>query len=182
MAVAPCLPLNRSALIQQGAPRPRPALQSPQVRACCPRGAAGGRQPSAAGLRRNRRSGGLACRAGLLPSPADVVGSVADAACAVCSLSGLASLVGWAMGAGSLALFAPILLRMVRKRSAAGLSITTWMLQMAAFTGSTLYNASRGHPLSTYAEVRTLGDAPAATVILLCAIAEPAPPPARQRF
>ena len=99
------------------------------------------------------RPSSVVCKASQLPFvPADLAASVAGA----CNLKGLAGLVGWVMGAGSLFLFAPIQLRMLRKRSAAGLSVTTWALQLAAFTGSTLYNASKGHPLSAYAEARVL--------------------------
>ena len=94
------------------------------------------------------RGASAVCRAALPTS----VSEAAAAVLSVCNLDGLAALVGWVMGAGSLFLFAPIFLRMIRKKSAAGLSVVTWVLQMAAFSGSTLYNASRGHPLSTYSE------------------------------
>lgn len=69
------------------------------------------------------------------------------------SLDFLASALGYIMGGGSLLLFAPIIINLVKAKSAQGMSVSTWLLQLAAFAGSTLYNLSRGHPFSTFAEV-----------------------------
>jgi mannose-P-dolichol utilization defect protein 1 len=67
-------------------------------------------------------------------------------------LQTLASLLGMVMGAGSLLLYSPIVLRLVRTRSAEGMALSTWALQLFGFTAGVLYNATKGFPLTAYAE------------------------------
>lgn len=75
------------------------------------------------------------------------------AVCGVESVVELAAFfLGSAMGAGSFVLYSPIILRLMRTRQARGMSVTTWALQLFAFTAACIYNAARGHSLSAWGE------------------------------
>ena len=85
------------------------------------------------------------------------------------------------MGAGSLLLYAPILVRLVRSRSADGLSEATWWLQLFGFTTVCIYNSAKGFPLAAYVE--TLSFAVQSGFILLAILllqARPGRPALRQ--
>lgn len=103
---------------------------------------------------RKRRGGGLQCRAVASPGP-PLFGTLSlTLPFGEINLDFIASALGYAMGAGSLLLFAPIIVNLLQAKTAKGMSISTWVLQLTAFAGSTLYNISKGHPFSTFAEVR----------------------------
>ena len=86
-------------------------------------------------------------RAAVVAAPTAAVAAVSHTL-----LQTLASLLGAAMGAGSLLLYSPIVLRLVRTRSAQGMALSTWALQFFGFTAGVMYSASKGFPLTTYAE------------------------------
>jgi|AntAceMinimDraft_12_1070368.scaffolds.fasta_scaffold72924_2 hypothetical protein len=50
-----------------------------------------------------------------------------------------ATAAGFAVTAGSLLLFTPMISRVWRKRSAEGLSVTTWALNLAGFAAGAIY-------------------------------------------
>ena len=85
-------------------------------------GAAGGRL--AAAPRRRQAGQPPAVRTRLRGLPPDAVRGAASL---------FASAIGWVMGAGSALLYAPILLRLLRARSADGMTVWTWVLQLVAF-------------------------------------------------
>ena len=69
------------------------------------------------------------------------------------SLSKLfARALGWVMLAGSLVVYSPILIRVVRTGKAEGLSVTTWLLALVGFLSSLVYPVRHRFPLSTYSE------------------------------
>ena len=65
---------------------------------------------------------------------------------------GIARALGYLVGAGSLLLYTPIAVRVVRQGSAEGLTITTWWLKLAAYASSDIYCLSKGYPISQYVE------------------------------
>mmetsp|Transcript_25659 Transcript_25659/g.36196 ORF Transcript_25659/g.36196 Transcript_25659/m.36196 type:complete len:328 (-) Transcript_25659:73-1056(-) len=64
----------------------------------------------------------------------------------------IAQTVGYAVGAGSLFLYTPIAIRVLRQKSADGLSLSTWWFKLSAFTCSDLYATSQGYPISQYVD------------------------------
>ena len=64
----------------------------------------------------------------------------------------IAGALGYVVGAGSLALYTPILLRVGRSGDASGLTLSTWWLKLASYTCSDVYSFANGYPLSTYLE------------------------------
>ena len=64
----------------------------------------------------------------------------------------VANALGYVVAGGSLLLYTPIALRIVRTGSADGLTLSTWWLKLVAYTCSDLYCYSNGYPVSTYAE------------------------------
>jgi hypothetical protein len=135
-AAAPPPPLPR----QRGAWRPAAVPSSP------PRG----RRPGAS--RHSRGSAVVVSAAASGFAPAAAVASLVHAAGFTSLLQALASLLGLAMGAGSLLLYSPIVLRLARTRSADGMAASTWALQLFGFTAVCIYNTSKGFPIAAYAE------------------------------
>jgi mannose-P-dolichol utilization defect protein 1 len=60
--------------------------------------------------------------------------------------------LGYLIGAGSLLLYAPIALRVVRTKDANGLTLSTWWLKLLSYTCSDVYSFTNAYPLSTYVE------------------------------
>ena len=87
------------------------------------------------------------------------------------SASLLAQGLGYLVGAGSFLLYTPIAVRILRQKTADGLTTSTWWLKLTSYTCSDAYAFSRGYPLSTYAETLVItGEALA--VLLLVARAQ----------
>jgi hypothetical protein len=124
---------------QRGALRPAAAPVSP-ARARRP----GASRPPRGSVVRVSAASGFA--------PAAAVASLVHAAGFSSLLEALASLLGLAMGAGSLLLYSPIVLRLWRTRSADGMAASTWALQLFGFTAVCIYNTSKGFPIAAYAE------------------------------
>ena len=60
--------------------------------------------------------------------------------------------LGYVIGAGSLALYTPIAIRLYRQKTADGLTLSTWWLKIVSYTCSDLYAYTNGYPISTYVE------------------------------
>lgn len=60
--------------------------------------------------------------------------------------------LGYLVGAGSLLLYTPIAMRVVRQRDASGLTLSTWWLKLLSYSCSDVYSFANGFPLSTYVE------------------------------
>jgi mannose-P-dolichol utilization defect protein 1 len=68
----------------------------------------------------------------------------------------IAERLGYLLGIGSLALYTPILFRIIRNCNAEGIAMSTFWLKLVAYCCSDIYSISRGYPLSTYIEVLVL--------------------------
>ena len=58
--------------------------------------------------------------------------------------------VGWLITLGSLLLYTPMIFRVLRKRSAAGLSNTTWWMKFSSYSATLVYNVAHQFPLNSY--------------------------------
>eukprot|EP00227_Mantoniella_beaufortii_P022089 CAMPEP_0197576806 /NCGR_PEP_ID=MMETSP1326-20131121/1680_1 /TAXON_ID=1155430 /ORGANISM="Genus nov. species nov., Strain RCC2288" /LENGTH=335 /DNA_ID=CAMNT_0043139779 /DNA_START=167 /DNA_END=1170 /DNA_ORIENTATION=+ len=67
-----------------------------------------------------------------------------------------ATAAGFAVTAGSLLLFTPMIARVWSKRSADGLSVSTWALNLAGFAAGTIYPFSRGFPIAQFGDAAAL--------------------------
>jgi len=67
-------------------------------------------------------------------------------------LDNIATVLGYAVGAGSFLLYTPIAIRVLRRGSADGLTLSTWYLKLVSYTCSDIYAYSNGYDISTYAE------------------------------
>lgn len=76
----------------------------------------------------------------------------------------IANYVGYAMGVGATALYAPILLKVLRNDGVEGLSIQTWIFNVLGYALSIAYPLKKAFPLSTFAEL--LGSGVQSVVIL----------------
>jgi mannose-P-dolichol utilization defect 1 len=76
--------------------------------------------------------------------------------------------LGYVIGAGSLLLYTPIAIRVLRQRSADGLTESTWWLKLVSYTCSDIYFFTNGYPVSTYVETLVI-TVEAAVVLLLVA-------------
>ena len=68
------------------------------------------------------------------------------------SSEGVATALGYLVGAGSLALYTPIVWRVRRQGDASGLTLSTWWLKLASYSCSDVYSIAQGYPISTYVE------------------------------
>ena len=64
----------------------------------------------------------------------------------------VATALGYLVGAGSLALYTPIVWRVSRQGDASGLTLSTWWLKLASYSCSDVYSIAQGYPISTYVE------------------------------
>lgn len=76
----------------------------------------------------------------------------------------LAQAMGYLMGTGAMVLYAPILLKILKKGDAEGFAVSTWIFNVLGFALSIAYPFKRGFPISTYLEV--VASAVQAVVIL----------------
>lgn len=80
----------------------------------------------------------------------------------------IASGVGVLIGGASVFLYTPMMVRVCRKQSAAGLSPTTWLLKLGCYATTDAYNFSHGYALSSYSEIISLSVQAAAMLSLVC--------------
>lgn len=105
-------------------------------------------------------------------------GALASSSRATMAITGAdaAHAVGYVIGAGSLTLYTPMIYRICRSQSAAGLAPTTWVLKLASYATTDAYNFSRHYPLSQYAESLTLALQAAVMLGLICYFTREAKP------
>ena len=80
----------------------------------------------------------------------------------------LATALGYLIGAGSLLLYTPIAVRVVRQKAANGLALSTWWLKLGSYLCSDIFYITKGYPISTYVETLTI-TVEAGVVLLLVA-------------
>ena len=68
----------------------------------------------------------------------------------------LATALGYLIGAGSLLLYTPIAVRVVRQKSANGLALSTWWLKLGSYLCSDIFYITKAYPISTYIETLTI--------------------------
>ena len=81
----------------------------------------------------------------------------------------LATQLGYAVGAGSVMLYTPIAIRLLRQKSAEGLTLATWICKLASFTCTDVYNIRNGFPVAAFSETLVITFESAA-VLALCAM------------
>ena len=65
----------------------------------------------------------------------------------------VANALGYLMGLGSIALYSPIIIDLLKKKSADGYSTQTWIFSIFGLLCSILYPFKKGFPISTYLEL-----------------------------
>ena len=68
----------------------------------------------------------------------------------------VARVLGYSMGAGSLLLYSPIILKLLDQKRADGFSHETWIFTLIGLTAGVLYPFKKGFPISTYVEILIL--------------------------
>ena len=68
----------------------------------------------------------------------------------------LATSLGYLIGLGSLLLYTPIAVRVVRQKSANGLALSTWWLKLGSYLCSDIFYITKNYPISTYIETLTI--------------------------
>jgi PQ loop repeat len=83
--------------------------------------------------------------------------SVVAAASAVAAPSTIGTVVakalGYVIGAGSLAVYLPIVISLWKKKSADGFSVATWVFNLMGITLAVIYPLKKGFPMSTFVEL-----------------------------
>jgi mannose-P-dolichol utilization defect protein 1 len=69
----------------------------------------------------------------------------------------IANALGYVMGVGAIAVYFPILLKVVQKKDIEGLSVATWVFNLLGFTLAIAYPMKKGFPISTYMELLMTG-------------------------
>mmetsp|Transcript_11782 Transcript_11782/g.24059 ORF Transcript_11782/g.24059 Transcript_11782/m.24059 type:complete len:344 (+) Transcript_11782:47-1078(+) len=68
------------------------------------------------------------------------------------SLKHLAETLGYLLGGASLLLYTPIAVRVLRQKSADGLTLSTWWLKLTSYTCTDVYNFKKGFPITAFSE------------------------------
>lgn len=68
------------------------------------------------------------------------------------SLKTIATGLGYLIGAASVLLYTPIAIRVLRTKSADGLTLSTWWLKLTHYTCTVVYNIKNGFPISAFSE------------------------------
>jgi len=80
----------------------------------------------------------------------------------------LASAFGWLLSAFSLTIYTPMIISLLRTKDVAGMSATTWALQLAGFFIFVIYNVRMGYPVSTYLDFAALSVQATILLTLIC--------------
>lgn len=64
-----------------------------------------------------------------------------------------AKALGYCMGIGAMALYSPMIIKLLKDKSADGMSAQTWMFNLFGMTLAILYPFKKGFPVSTYIEL-----------------------------
>ena len=95
--------------------------------------------------------------------------TVAPAAVAVASVNDLvAKAVGYLLGAGSMLVYMPIILGLVKDKNADGMSVMTWVYNLLGMSVALVYPFKKAFPLSTYIEILILTVQSAGILGLVC--------------
>lgn len=65
----------------------------------------------------------------------------------------VAKALGYVIGAGSLAVYLPIVFSLWKKKSADGFSVATWVFNLMGITLAVIYPLKKGFPMSTFVEL-----------------------------
>lgn len=80
----------------------------------------------------------------------------------------IANVFGYILGSVALVMYLPIMLDMVAKKSASGVSVETWSMNVVSFTLALIYPIKKKFPLSTFIEVLALHLQSCITLGLIC--------------
>jgi len=125
---------------------------------------------------RSTRLGSLTSRLSAITAAAGVVkNKKKDAALKVASAAAsykagdiLAKFLGYAMGVGSMMVYTPIVLNLVKTKDASGYSAATWVFNLLGLTAAIVYPFKKGFPVSTYIEILILTVQSAGILGLVC--------------
>ena len=65
----------------------------------------------------------------------------------------VAKALGYVIGVGSLAVYLPIVVSLLKKQSSDGFSVATWVFNLMGITLAVLYPLKKGFPMSTFVEL-----------------------------
>lgn len=65
----------------------------------------------------------------------------------------VAKALGYVIGVGSLAVYLPIVFSLLKKKSADGFSVATWVFNLMGITLAVIYPLKKGFPMSTFVEL-----------------------------
>lgn len=68
----------------------------------------------------------------------------------------VAKALGYVIGVGSLAVYLPIVFSLLKKKSADGFSVATWVFNLMGITLAVIYPLKKGFPVSTFVELLLL--------------------------
>ena len=68
----------------------------------------------------------------------------------------VAKALGYVIGVGSLAVYLPIVISLLKKKSADGFSVATWVFNLMGITLAVIYPLKKGFPMSTFVELLLL--------------------------
>lgn len=80
----------------------------------------------------------------------------------------VAKVLGYIMGFGAVAVYLPIVLKLLSGKSADGLSLQTWICNLLGLTMATFYPFKKGFPFSTYIELLTVAVQSSFILFLIC--------------
>ena len=116
------------------------------------------KQSAASRSRRTIVSAGLEIRPSVKSKSASIITAAAAAATAAPSTVGtiVAKALGYVIGVGSLAVYLPIVFSLLKKKSADGFSVATWVFNLMGITLAVIYPLKKGFPVSTFVELLLL--------------------------
>lgn len=113
----------------------------------------------------------------LEPRPSTIIDTktaiIAAASTAVSSSSStiadlIAKGLGYVMGLGAVAVYLPIVIKLLRSKSSDGLSLQTWIFNLLGLSLSVYYPFKKGFPISTYIELVTVAVQTFFILFLVC--------------
>ena len=97
-------------------------------------------------------------------------------------LQSVARGLGYLVGTGSVLLYTPIAVRIVRQQRAEGLTVSTWWCKLISYTCTIFYSYDKGFPLSTYAETIIIALEALTILLLVTYFQQPQPPKKTERI
>lgn len=96
----------------------------------------------------------------IVKSKFSVIAAAAAAAATTAAPSTVGTIVakalGYVIGVGSLAVYLPIVFSLLKKKSADGFSVATWVFNLMGITLAVIYPLKKGFPVSTFVELLLL--------------------------